>query len=564
MNILGISCFYHDAAAALLKDGLIVAAAAEERFTRQKHCLDFPHHAIKFCLDYAGITADQLDYVGFYEKPLLKFERIILSHLNTFPYSFRSFLYAIPLWLRQKLWIKSIIQKELKFSGEVLFVEHHLAHAASAFLVSPFKEAAILTVDGTGEWATTACGYGIDSEIKLIKEIHFPHSLGLLYSAVTAYLGFKVNNGEGKVMGLAAYGKPRYYDKFKKLIEIKEDGSFRMNLSHFAYHYRLEMFNQKFNELFGKPRLPETEITQRDVDLAATIQNILEESLIKISEHLYQITGMKRLCIAGGVGLNSVANGRILVETPFEEIFIQPGAGDDGTSIGVAAYIYSTLLKNGRNYIMNDAYLGPSYSTEEVREFLQGKEKAIFKSYTTSELIEEVAELLSRGKIVGWFQGRMEFGPRALGARSILADPRNPKMKDILNEKVKHRESFRPYAPSVILEEAKEYFELECASPFMLLVARVREDKRGIIPAVTHADGTARIQTVSREENNLYYDLLQRFKAITGVPLILNTSLNVRGEPIVCSPEDAYQCFLKTEMDYLVMQNILIKKQSND
>ncbi len=560
MYILGISCFYHDAAAALLKDGVIVAAVAEERFARQKHCLDFPCHAVKFCLDCAGITADQLDYVGFYEKPLLKFERILLSHIHTFPYSFRSFLYAIPLWLRQKLWIKSIIQKELKFSGEVLFVEHHLAHAASAFLVSPFKEAAILTVDGTGEWATTACGYGSDSEVKLIKEIHFPHSLGLLYSAVTAYLGFKVNNGEGKVMGLAAYGKPKYYDKFRKLIEIKEDGSFRLDLSYFAYHYRLEMFNRRFRELFGEPRSPETEITQRDVDLAATLQTILEESVIKISKHLYQTTRMRRLCIAGGVGLNSVANGRILAETPFEEIFIQPGAGDDGTSIGVAAYIYSSLLKNGRKYIMKDAYLGPSYSTDEVREFLQGK-GATFQIYSTSELIEEVAELLSRGKIVGWFQGRMEFGPRALGARSILADPRNPKMKDILNEKVKHRESFRPYAPSVILEEAKEYFELDCPSPFMLLVARVREDKRKIIPAVTHVDGTARIQTVSREENSLYYDLIQRFKDITGVPLIINTSFNVRGEPIVCSPEDAYQCFLKTEMDCLVMENFLIKKQ---
>jgi carbamoyltransferase len=561
MYILGISCFYHDAAAALLKDGLIVAAAAEERFTRQKHCLEFPHRAIKFCLDYAGITSEQLDYVGFYEKPLLKFERIILSHLNTFPYSFRSFLYAIPLWLRQKLWIKSIIQKELNFPGEVLFVEHHLAHAASSFLVSPFKEAAILTVDGTGEWATTACGYGSETEIKLIKEIHFPHSLGLLYSAVTAYLGFEVNNGEGKVMGLAAYGKPTYYDKFRKFTEIKEDGSFHLDLSYFAYHYRLVMFNRKFKELFGEPRLPETEITQRDVDLAATLQKILEESLIKISKNLYQVTGMRRLCLAGGVGLNSVANGRILVETPFEEIFIQPGAGDDGTSIGVAVYIYSTLLKNGRNYIMKDAYLGPSYSSDEVREFLQVKEEAFFQDYSTAELIEKVAELLSRGKIVGWFQGRMEFGPRSLGARSILADPRNSKMKDILNEKVKHRESFRPYAPSVILEEAKEYFELEYPSPFMLLVASVREDKKGIIPAVTHVDGTARIQTVSREENTLFYELIQKFKAITGVPMILNTSFNVRGEPIVCSPEDAYQCFLKTDMDCLVMGNFLIEKQ---
>ncbi len=564
MYILGISCFYHDAAAALLKDGVILAAAAEERFTRQKHCLEFPHHAIKFCLDYAGITAEQLDYVGFYEKPLLKFERIILSHINTFPHSLRSFLYAIPLWLRQKLWIKSIIQKELKFHGNVIFVEHHLAHAASAFLVSPFDEAAIITVDGTGEWATTACGYGSSSEIKLIKEIQFPHSLGLLYSAVTAYLGFRVNNCEGKVMGLAAYGKPKYYDKFRKLIEIKEDGSFRLDLSYFAYHYRLEMFNLKFRELFGEPRAPEKEITQRDVDLAATLQKILEECLIKISENLYQVIGMRKLCIAGGVGLNSVANGRILAETPFEEIFIQPGAGDDGTSIGVAAYIYSTLLKNGRNYIMKDAYLGPSYSTEEVKKFLQGKEEAVFQAYSTSELIEKVAKLLSQGKIVGWFQGRMEFGPRALGARSILADPRNPKMKDILNEKVKHRESFRPYAPSVILEEAKEYFELECASPFMLLVASVREDKKRIIPAVTHVDGTARIQTVSRKENTLFYELIQKFKDITGVPMILNTSFNVRGEPIVCNPEDAYQCFLKTEMDFLVMENILIEKQRND
>ncbi len=601
MYILGISCFYHDAAAGLLKDGKIVAAAQEERFTRKKHDDSFPTNAINFCLNHAGITARELDYVGFYDKPLLKFDRILETFISVVPRGVRFFTVAMPIWLRQKLWIKDLIRKELglglgkktkyeksKYEGEIIFTEHHQSHAASAFFASPFEEAAILTVDGVGEWTTTSYGYGCRNEITLTHELKFPHSLGLLYSAFTQYLGFKVNSGEYKVMGLAPYGKPTYCDLIlENLIDLKDDGSFKLNMNYFAYTYAQEMINDKFVALFGHPpREPEAKIEQHHRDLAMSIQRVTEEVLLRTANHLHEETGQKNLCMAGGVALNSVANGRIIRETPFEEIFIQPAAGDAGGSVGVATFIWFHILRNKREAVhknnpnspttnrsrnssrtgpekdlMQNSYLGPEYSREEIKRFLEEK-GVVYEEFGCEEILRRTAEIIAGKRVVGWFQGRMEWGPRALGNRSILADPRDKEMQDIVNLKIKFRESFRPFAPTVLLDKAAEYFVLdrEQQSPYMLLVTQVREEKR-VIPAVTHVDGSARVQTIAREDNPLYYDLIAEFYNLTGVPVLINTSFNVRGEPIVCTPEDAYRCFMRTKMDDLVLGDFMMSKE---
>jgi len=560
VNILGISCFYHDAAACLIQDGRLVAAASEERFTRKKHDEGFPHQAIQYCLKAGKIEAKDLDYVGFYDKPFLKFERLLSTYLSTFPRGFRSFSKAMPVWLREKLWIPQLIRKELKYEGKVLFTEHHLSHAASAFLVSPFKEAAILTVDGVGEWATASYGVGRDREIDLFKEIRFPHSLGLLYSAFTYYLGFKVNSAEYKVMGLAPYGVPRYVDQVRQIIEIKDDGSFELDMRFFSYHHGLRMVNGRFSALFGgPPRDPESKLDQRHKDIAASVQKVTEEIMLKMASWLHRETKMENLCLAGGVALNCVANGRILREGPFKDLFIQPAAGDAGGALGVAAYIFHSLLGHPRMTPMEDAYLGPEYSEEEIRKALE-RYGAPYRRLERDDLVREVAALIEGQTVIGWFQGRMEFGPRALGSRSILADARNPENKDVVNLKIKFRESFRPFAPSVLEEKIGEYFEIDRPSPYMLLVAPVREGKR-VIPSVTHVDHSARIQSINRKQNALYYDLIREFERRTGVPVIINTSFNVRGEPIVCSPDDAYRCFMRTHMDYLVAGPYLLDKK---
>jgi len=561
LNILGISCFYHDSAACLIQDGHVVAAASEERFTRKKHDEGFPHKAVEYCLKAGKIEAKDLDYVGFYDKPVLKFERLISTYLSTFPRGFFSYSKAMPVWLKEKLWIPSMIRKELNYKGKILFTEHHMSHAASAFLVSPFKEAAILTVDGVGEWATASYGVGKDRQIDLFKEIRFPHSLGLLYSAFTYYLGFKVNSAEYKVMGLAPYGEPKYVDQVKQLIDIKEDGSFVMDMSYFSYHYGLRMVNGRFSRLFGgPPRECESKLEQRHKDIAASVQKVTEEVMLKMAGYLHRETGMDNLCLAGGVALNCVANGRVLREGPFKDIFIQPAAGDAGGALGVAAYIYHSVLDNPRIESMEHAYLGPEYSEAEMQTMLKDY-AAPAKRLERDDLVREVAGLIDGQTVIGWFQGRMEFGPRALGGRSILADARNPKNKDVVNLKIKFRESFRPFAPTVLEERISEYFEIDRPSPYMLLVAPVREDKR-VIPSVTHVDHSARIQSINRSQNSLYYDLIKEFDRRTGVPVIINTSFNVRGEPIVCTPEDAYRCFMRTHMDYLVLGPYLLDKKN--
>ena len=558
MYILGISCFYHDAAACLVKDGQLVAAAQEERFTRKKHEAGFPSKAIRYCLKEAKIKTDDLNYIGFYDKPFLKFERLLETYLEVFPRGWSSFVKSMPVWLKEKIWIPQIIKKELDYQGKIIFIEHHLSHAASAFLVSPFKSAAILTIDGVGEWATTAYGLGQDKKIELKQEIHFPDSLGLFYSAFTYYLGFKVNSAEYKVMGLAPYGQPKYYDLImKELIDLKDDGSFKMNMDYFAYEYGLTMTNQKFNQLFGLlPRQPETELKQIHKDIAASLQKATETILIKMADYLYQETKMKNLCLAGGVALNCVANSRILKETSFEDIFIQPAAGDAGGALGAAFYIYHCLLKKERNFTMTHTYWGPQYSHRTIKEYLE-KNNISYEELSGKDLVRQTAQLIKDQKVIGWFEGRMEFGPRALGNRSILADARNQKNWKRVNLKIKFRESFRPFAPSVLEEDCDEYFEMDKPSPFMLLTAQV---KKKVIPAVTHLDGSARIQTVSFKENPLFYQLIKSFKDLTNVPVIINTSFNVRGEPIVCSPHEAFLCFMRTEMDYLVMDKFLLDK----
>jgi carbamoyltransferase len=562
VNILGLSCYYHDSAAALLQDGHLIAAAEEERFNRKKHYFGFPELAIQYCLKEAGITANDLDIIAFYEKPLKKFARLMTNFVATWPKSYSAFRQALPIWLHEKLWIRRAILKNLDIKKPVLFGEHHLSHAASGFLVSPFEEAAILTLDGVGEWSTTAIGYGKGTDITLENEIRFPHSLGLLYSTITAYLGFRVNDAEWKVMGLAPYGKPTHVAKFEELITTKPDGSFRLNLDYFAYHYHASLpFNERFEQHFGRPRRPPGDDHPEEFfrDIAHSGQKVTENAIVNMAQAAYDRYGLDKLCIAGGVGLNSVANWRIMQKTPFKDIFIQPAAGDDGAAVGVAFHIYNTVMGKPRSYVMDNAYLGPSFTNEEIEDFL--KSRGIqYDAYNKEGMLERTAREIAANKVIGWFQGRMEFGPRALGSRSILANPMNPEMKDIINAKIKFREKFRPFAPSVLKDRANEYFDLgDLDSPYMLLIPDVKMDKRSVIPAVTHEDGTGRVQTVTKEANGIYYDLISMVDKINGCPVVLNTSFNVRGEPIVCTPEDGYNCFMKTGIDILVMGNYVIE-----
>ncbi|HTY38479.1 MAG TPA: carbamoyltransferase, partial [Bacteroidota bacterium] len=531
MTILGISCFYHDAAAAIVRDGQIIAAAQEERFTRIRHDPAFPAHAIEYCLRTAGISARELDYVGFYDKPLIKFERLLYTYLATFPWSYRSFLTSMPVWLKEKLWIPQMIRADLDYDGPILYSEHHMSHAASAFLVSPFSEAAILTTDGVGEWETTTYGYGKGNDIQLLKSIHFPHSLGLLYSAFTYYLGFRVNSAEYKVMGLAPYGKPVYYDRIMEhLISVKPDGSYKLNMEYFAFASGLTMTSRRFETLFGEPRRePESPLRQFHKDVAASIQKVTDELMVMMALHLQRETRSENLCLAGGVALNCVANSKILSRTTFRNVFIQPAAGDAGGAVGVAFHIYNSLLGHARNFVWQHAFLGPEFSDAEIAEYLDGS-GIPFTRWEAKDLLTESARLIADQNVVGWFQGRMEWGPRALGNRSILADPRNKENWNRVNLKIKFRESFRPFAPAVMLERAGEYFEIDRPSPYMLLTAQVRPE-RSEIPAVTHVDGSARLQTVDRSDNPLFYGLLEEFDRQTGCPVLINTSFNVRGEP---------------------------------
>ncbi|MDX6445934.1 MAG: carbamoyltransferase [Blastocatellia bacterium] len=638
-TILGISAFYHDSAACLVRDGEIIAAAQEERFTRLKHDHNFPVNAARYCLKEAGITAEELDFVGFYDKPLLKFDRLLETYLDYAPFGFRSFLKSMPLWMKEKLWMPDLIRTEMakangidderaakkagkKFEWKLLFGDHHESHAASAFYPSPFEEAAILTIDGVGEWATSSIGVGKGNEITLLKELRFPDSLGLLYSAFTYYTGFKVNSGEYKVMGLAPYGEPKYVQLIKdKLADVRDDGSIRMNHEYFSYSQGLRMTNRAFDRIFaGRPRRAESEITQREMDLARSIQVITEEAMMKMAAFAQKETGMRKLCLAGGVALNCVANGRLLREGPFDDIWIQPAAGDAGGALGIALAIWHRYLgkprtsaENAGTWLsgtgvppvihaqharvtedhgqdarattayadgMKGSYLGPQNSVSEIEAYLQTT-NAPYKKYSREELPKVVAELLAEGKIVGLHQGRMEFGPRALGARSIIGDPRSTEMQSVMNLKIKYRESFRPFAPSVLREHVAEWFDLNYDSPYMMLVADVvpgrrREMsdeekalfgisklniKRSEIPAVTHVDYSARIQTVRRETNPLYWDIIEAFRQKTGCAVVVNTSFNVRGEPIVCTPEDSYRCFMRTEMDYLVLETCVLDKK---
>jgi carbamoyltransferase len=591
MNILGISAFYHDSAAALVRDGKIIAAAQEERFTRKKHDPEFPLNAVNYCLEAGGINAEQLDYVAFYDKPLLKFERLLETYIAYAPRGFRQFLMGMPLWLRQKLYLPREMDKALqyKYNGRYIFTEHHESHAASAFFPSPFDQAAILTLDGVGEWATASYGVGKNNKIELTNIIKFPHSLGLLYSAFTYFTGFKVNSGEYKLMGLAPYGEPIYYDLImERLIDLKEDGSFHLDMSYFPYCHKTVMTNSKFARLFGgPPRRPESPLTQREMDIAASIQAVTEKIMLRLARHVQQQTKMKNLVLAGGVALNCVGNGRILSDGPFDNIWIQPAAGDAGGALGAALFVWYQLLENERKVDGGDkqhaSLLGPAYSNEQICRFLNSV-NAKYHSYENEEqLLDKTADLINQQKVIGWFQGRMEFGPRALGNRSIIGDARSEEMQTKMNLKIKFRESFRPFAPCVLKEDADVYFDMrpKDESPYMLLVAPVKKEKRlpgdeqsqnlkglnklktkrSIVPAITHVDYSARVQTVDPGRNPKLHRLMSIFKAKTGCSVIINTSFNIRGEPIVCSPEDAYRCFMATNMDVLVMENQLLYKE---
>ncbi len=596
MFILGISSYYHDSAACLVRDGEIIAAAQEERFTRKKHDSAFPDQAISYCLKEAGIGSHQVDYIVFYDKPFLKFERLLETYLAFAPKGLRSFITSMPLWLKDKLFQKRVIADALKalwgddvnWEGRLLFSEHHLSHAASAFYPSPFDSAAVLTMDGVGEWTTTSLAIGQGNTLEVLKEIHFPHSLGLLYSAITYYTGFKVNSGEYKVMGLAPYGKPIYADLIKKhLIDIKQDGSFALDMSYFNYCTGLTMTSKKFDKVFGgPPRQPESELTQREMDLAASVQAVTEEVVIKLAKGIAKSTGQRNLCLAGGVALNCVANGRLLQEKVFDNIWIQPAAGDAGGAVGAALGAYYIMLNQPRAVDksaldgMKGSYLGPEYNQEEIKKELI-KCGAVFTTHTPEEITNITAQALADGKAIGWMNGRMEFGPRSLGGRSILADPRSPVMQKLLNQKVKYRESFRPFAPSVLREDVSDWFNINSDSPYMLLVAEVAKSKqrtmspeedalfgieklnilRSSIPSVTHVDYSARVQTVHEQTNPRYYQLIKQFKELTGCPVLVNTSFNVRGEPIVCSPNDAFRCFMGTELDVLIVGNVFLEKQ---
>ncbi|MCP3959955.1 MAG: carbamoyltransferase [bacterium] len=586
MKILGISCYYHDAAACLVVDGEVVAAASEERYSRIKHDSEFPKRAIRYCLETAGITAAELDIAAFYDKPFLKFERILETYIASAPLGLPSFIKALPLWLKKKLFIPDLIRKSLDgFEGKLLLSEHHESHAASAFYPSPYESAAFLTIDGVGEWATTSFGVGEGNRIEILKEIHFPHSLGLLYSAFTYYTGFRVNSGEYKVMGLAPYGEPKYAQTIlEHVIDLKEDGSFRLDQQYFDYCSGLRMTSEKFHRLFGgPPRQPESELSQREMDLARSVQVVCEEVMLRMAEHVRRETGQKHLCLAGGVALNCVGNGRILRESKYEDIWIQPAAGDAGGALGAALVAWYQYLENERSVgprgNQRGSYFGPEFSPEEIRRRLDVF-GARYERLDEEEIPGRVARLIADEKVIGWFQGRMEFGPRALGSRSIIGDARSEKMQSIMNLKIKYRESFRPFAPSVLYDEVSSYFELDRESPYMLLVAPVREEhrqamsdeqsdlfgidklnvKRSSIPAITHVDYSARVQTVHPEDNQLYYDTIRAFHDLTGCPVIINTSFNVRGEPIVCTPEHAYTCFMRTDMDFLIAGPYLLAK----
>ena len=587
MNILGLSAFYHDSAACLVRDGKIIAAAQQERFTRVKHDHRFPLDAINYCLKEGKITSKDLDYVVFYDKPFIKFERLLETYVSYAPRGWASFLMAMPLWLKQKLHMPKLIRKSMDYEGKIVFPEHHESHAASAFFPSPYNRAAFLTMDGVGEWTTTSFGVGEGSKVRIDYEIKFPHSLGLLYSAFTYFTGFKVNSGEYKVMGLAPYGEPKYVDAImNELIDIKEDGSFKLNMKYFTYPYGLTMTGSEFEKLFDGPaRKPESKLTQREMDLAKSVQVVTEEVMLRTSRHIHKLTGEKYLCMAGGVALNCVGNGRILREGPFEDIWIQPAAGDAGGALGAALFVWYQLLNNERvtddvNDLQSGSYLGPEYSDDEIKQFLDSHSYP-YQFLGNGDGMSRVAELIEEGKVIGWFNGRMEFGPRALGSRSIIGDARNTQMQSQMNLKIKYRESFRPFAPSVLAEQVDKYFELDRPSPYMLLVADVQKsirkaikseeqklwgiDKlnvvRSEIPAITHVDYSARIQTVHKQTNPKYHELIDTFYKKSGCPVIVNTSFNVRGEPIVMSPQHAYLCFMRTEMDYLVLGHYLLDKK---
>ena len=591
MHVLGVSCYYHDAAAALLQDGVLIAAAEEERFSRLKHDYRFPKNAIKFCLDQAGLEGKDLDYVVFFEKPFRKFDRILMTTLQTYPQSWKVFRESMISWMIDKLWVGMTLQTELGVTRDkVLFCEHHLSHAASAYLCSPFEESAILTVDGVGEWATATYGVGRGNDIHLLRQIEFPHSIGLLYSAFTSFLGFEVNEGEYKVMGMAPYGIPRYVDKVWKLVQQNSDGSFSLDMDYLCFHHSTDQtYNQKFIALFGEPRSPRLQfftkqtgfpkyfgtppgnynelckLNQHYADIAASIQRVTEELLLNIANHLHSATGLKRLCIAGGVGLNSVANTRILKETPFEQLFVQPAAGDGGGALGAALWAYNSLLGKPRRFTMRHAYWGRSNSDAEIGDFLRRNAIPFRHFNDDNKLLDHVVERLTQGKVIGWSQGRFEWGPRALGNRSILADPRNPEMKDIVNAKIKFREPYRPFAPSVLAECAEKYFDLAGAqyhhpARYMLYVVPVRESQRSTLPAITHVDGTGRLQTVFLDQSPRYYSLIERFGQATGIQVVLNTSFNLRGEPIVNTAADAFHTFSESEMDSLILENFLVEK----
>ena len=563
---LGISCYYHDSAAALLEDGHVIAAVEEERFSRKKFDDDFPKMAIQWCLKDANISPEQISSVAFYDKPILKFERLLDNYIAVAPRGLYSFLDTIPKWLHKRLWIKNDIKKSLKgFKGDIIFPEHHLSHAAYSFYTSPFEESAILTTDGVGEWSTTSIGMGHDNSVKILQDIRWPHSLGLFYSAFTYFLGFQVNEGEYKLMGLASFGKPKYYDLiWDNLIDVKDDGSIHLNMNYFAFTYDKIMTNEKFSELFGIKRRNENEETKQiHFDIGASAQKVLEDVLLRMVEHVYKKTQSKNLCLGGGVALNGVANYRIFKESSFENVHIPPSPGDAGSAVGCAQYLYFShnnkkrIIENSTERIIENVYVGPSFSTKEIKKFLDSNN---IKYDILDEIssIKKCAKLISEGNVVGWYQGKMEWGPRALGNRSILADPRKKEMKDILNEKIKHRESFRPFAPSILEEHVSEYFDMNIPSPYMLMVAPVKKPDK--IPAVTHVDGTGRVQTVSKNSNPLYHKLITEFHELTGVPVIINTSMNVKGEPIVNTPEQAYNMLTKTDMDYLFIKNFMVRK----
>ncbi len=586
MNILGISAFYHDSAACLVQDGEIMAAAQEERFTRKKHDFSFPKNAIDYCLREGKLSVQDLDVVAFYEKPFIKFERILNTYLAFAPVGIKSFIKAMPLWIKQKMWMKDYLVKELDFHGKILFPEHHESHAAAAFFPSQFQEAAFITMDGVGEWATASFGVGKDNNVQLLAELHFPHSLGLLYSAFTYYTGFKVNSGEYKVMGLAPYGRPTYKDVIlSELMDLKEDGSFKLNMKYFNYCAGLTMTNRRFNKLFGgPPRKPESHLTQRDMDLARSVQEVTEEVMLRMARHVHRETGQKYLCLAGGVALNCVGNGRILREGPFQDIWIQPAAGDAGGALGAAMFVWHQYegherVADNKHDFQRGSTLGPHFDNGYIKDYLE-ENQIHYTELSEDEIPDKIADLIADEKVIGWFHGRMEFGPRALGNRSIIGDARSPKMQETMNLKIKFRESFRPFAPTVIQEKVSDYFEIDRESPYMLLVAPVKKEIRkkvsqeqenlfgleklhiirSSIPAVTHVDYSARLQTVNRKDNAWYHRMISKFDEKYGCPVIINTSFNVRGEPIVCTPEDAYLCFMRTNMDYLLLENFLVEK----